>query len=585
MNVLSLEYTDRGAVADRVYGNENFILQYDLENAEFGLLLGTNPFETQGMTLLQRRPSIQQDLLKLAKRGCLVVVDPRMTRTAKIANQHLAIKPGTDLYLLLGMLRHIIVEKLYDSEFCNKYTVGFESIVSIINNIELDTCIASTDIPLATIHKLAEEFAKSDGAFITTRVGVQTSRNSTLTEWAVVILNAITGNIDRLGGLFFNHGAIDIPRLVKKFSHRMNKAHSALGNYPPIFAGLPASEFAENVLSEREDRIRALVVVAGNPVISFPNTKKMEQALKKLELLVCIDIYRSDTGAFAHYNLPAATEYEKGGIHFMTSNFEAKPYVEWRPKLVKPRGQAKPEWDIYIALSRSAGVPFLNDPLADKASKIMEWFKITFSSDFLYRMVLPSKTSFSKLRNSDYGIHTGNIEWGKFLNHTLETESRKIELAPKDLVEGVQKAVSDHDFTSADYPFILISGARRLESFNSWTHNIPALAKILKGNWATINVKDAQKMKIQNGDSVVIRTPIGEILIPVLVTEKIKNGVVAVHQHWGHEYDSGTKTSKQYPGVNVNRLHDDQELDSYCGMPVYNARACQVEKHITENDE
>ena len=134
-------------------------------------------------------------------------------------------------------------------------------------------------------------------------------------------LNAITGNIDKPGGVYFNPGAIDIPVLIEKFSKRKNSSPSRIGRYPQIFGGPPASVFAEDVLSDSPDRIRALIVVAGNPVISFPNTPKMEKALSKLDLLVTIDLYRSDTGAFAHYNLPVQTMFEKGAFHFLTSKF------------------------------------------------------------------------------------------------------------------------------------------------------------------------------------------------------------------------------------------------------------------------
>lgn len=576
-NVLSLEYTDRGAVAQRLFGNENFILQPGIENAQYGLLLGTNPWATQGITLLQRRPQLQQELKALKQRGKLVVVDPRLTRTAKMADEHLAIRPGTDLFLLLGMIRRILQTKAYDHEFVSRYTNGIECWSDLFERIDLDEALPQTGLQLAQIERTADEFAAADGAFATTRVGVQTARNTTLTEWAVITLNAITGNIDRPGGLFFNPGAIDVPALIKSFAKRMNRSVSRVGKFPQIFGGPPASVFADDVLSDDPDRIRALIVVAGNPVISFPNTVKMEQALKRLDLLVCIDLYRSDTGAFAHYNLPAATEYEKGSLHFTTSNFEPVPFAEYRPKLLKPRGEARAEWDIFKALSRAAGVAFLNDPTVDRIARLLEWFRIDFSVDFLYRRVLPKGLSLKKLRRMPYGIRTGDIHWGKFLQETLETQSGRIELAPDDFVEGLPAAFEALDVTSERFPFLLISGARRLETFNSWTHNIPALAEKIRGNWATLNDKDAHRLKIDDGSMIRVTSETGFVEISVRVSPDIREGVVAIHQHWGHHYDSGTRTAKKYPGVNVNILHDDLVRDPFCGMPIYNGTACHVE--------
>jgi anaerobic selenocysteine-containing dehydrogenase len=576
-NVLSLEYTDRGAVAGRLFGNEHFILQPDVGRAEFALLLGTNPWATQGITLLQRRPQLQQELRALSKRGKLVVVDPRRTQTAKMANEHFAIRPGTDLFLLLGMIRRILQTGAYDQAFVERHTTGVATWLQLFERIDLDDALGQTGIPQSRIENLADEFAAADGAFVTTRVGVQTSPNTTLTEWAVMTLNAITGNIDRPGGVFFNPGAVDVTGLIDKLGKRLNKAPSRIGKFPQIFGGPPASVFADDVLSDDPDRIRALVVVAGNPVISFPNTAKMEQALQRLDLLVCIDIYRSDTGAFAHYNLPAATAYEKGSVHFMTSNFEPYPYVEYQRAIVKPRGEARPEWDIYRALSRAAGVPFLNDPWIDRAARLLDRLKIGFSENLLYRAVLPIGLSLRRLRRSRYGVTLGDIPWGKFLSDTLQTPSGRIELAPQAFVDHLITVCAQPLAATPAFPFLLISGARRLETFNSWTHNIPALTEKVKGNWATLNTRDAQRLGVADGDRVRITSSSGALEIGVRLSDDIREGVVAVHQFWGHHYDSSMRTSKKYSGVNVNRLHDDRVRDAFCGMPVFNGTPCRIE--------
>ncbi len=215
------------------------------------------------------------------------------------------------------MIRRIIETRSYDAGFVERHCRGFDRLAHAVHGIDPAAVERVTDVDRGVIDRLADELAAADGAFATTRVGVQTSRNSTLTEWAVQCLNAITGNVDRPGGVYYNPGVIDVPTLIEKFTRRRNNAPSRVGGYPQIFGGPPASVLAEDILSDAPDRIRALVVVAGNPVITFPNTAKIEKALERLDLLVCIDIYRSDTGAFADYNLPAATMYEKGTFHFL----------------------------------------------------------------------------------------------------------------------------------------------------------------------------------------------------------------------------------------------------------------------------
>ncbi len=576
-NVLSLEYTDRGAVAGRVLGNENLILQPDAGRARFALLIGTNPLVTQGMTLLQRRPRISADFKAIRRAGGkVVVVDPRRTETVRAADEHVAIRPGTDLFLLLGMIRRIIEANTFDNNFVERYCTGFSSWRDIAREIDADRIARITDVDRSTIDRLADEFAAADGAFVTSRVGVQTSQNSTLTEWAVMTLNAITGNIDRPGGVYFNPGAIDVPALIEQFTKRRNPAASRIGNFPQIFGGPPASVLAEDVLSDDPERIRALVVIAGNPVITFPNTARIEQALERLELLVCVDLYLSDTGTFADFNLPAATMYEKGGLHFLTSTFEPFPFLEWKPKVVEPRGESRSEWDIVKAISRGARVPFLNDSWLDRGARASEACGIPFTEEMLYRYLLLGKPRLGRLKKTPGGIRTADIEWGAFVRDGIRTLDKKIHLAPPEFVEALSEALSDAPLPTQEFPLLLISGGRRLAAYNSWTHNIPALMDKLRGNWAELNPDDADDLGIAEGALIEVTTQTGKLEIEARRSSTIRRGVVMIHQFWGHNYESGMKTSRKYPGSNVNFLHGDRDLDRFSGMPIYNGRPCRV---------
>jgi anaerobic selenocysteine-containing dehydrogenase len=389
-------------------------------------------------------------------------------------------------------------------------------------------------------------------------------------------LNAITGNIDRPGGVYFNPGAIDVPALIERFSKRRNPSPSRIGDYPQIFGGPPAPVFADDVLSDDPDRIRALVVVAGNPVITFPHTEKVERALRRLELLVCIDIYPSDTIAFAHYALPAATLYEKGGLHFLTSTFEPYPLLEWRSKILEPRGESRPEWEVMKALSRAARVPFLNDPLLDRVARILDAVGIGFTEDLLYRFLLLGKPSLRRLKRTPEGIKLGDIRFGEFLDHGLRTPDGRLQLAPADLVSALPEALAEPPVATETYPFALVSGARRLAGYNSWTHHISPLADKLGGNWATLNPADAARIGVAEGERVRVESAVGELEIEARLSPDIREGVISIHQFFGHKYETGTQASRRYPGVNVNLLHDDRVRDRFCGMPVYNGTPCRV---------
>jgi anaerobic selenocysteine-containing dehydrogenase len=579
-NVLSLEYTDRGVVAEELYGNENIILQPDVARAKLALLLGTNPVVTQGLTLLQRRPHVGADLKKAqAAGGKLVVVDPRVTATTKLADRHLAIRPGTDLFFLLALIRTIIDEGLFDREFIRAHTTGFEVWESLAREATPERTEEITTLPAAEVRELARAFAEAGGAYASTRVGVQTSHNSVLTEWAVATLAAITGNVDRPGGLFHNPGVIDVPALIQKFTKRRNRSPSRIGGFPAVFGGLPAAVLADEILTPGEGQVRALVVIAGNPVISFPNTRKTERALRSLELLVSVDIFLNDTASFAHYVLPAATQYEQGAFHFLVNQFDPHPFAELRPKLVDPPGECRAEWDIFKDLSRAAGVPFLNNPLFDRLARLLDAAGVGFTPELLYRYLLLGKNpSYGKLRRSARGAAGDAFEFGRFFQQSIRTKDRKIHLAPARFVSALEHALGAPPLPSEEHPFLLISGARRLASYNSWTHNIPELVEKLRGNWAELNDGDAERLGIAKGDRIRIRSEGGELVIEARPTREVRPGVVAVHQHWGHTYESGMTTARRYPGVNVNLAHSDAVRDPLSGMPVYNGTPVSIER-------
>ena len=583
-NVLSLEYTDRGAVAGQMFGNEHLVLQPDADNADFALLLGANPLVTQGMTLLQRRPRIGESLKNIQRRGGkVVVVDPRLTESAKIADQHVRIVPGTDLFLLLGMFNHITSQRRYDVTYVGRCTSGLDKLTEIGSRFSNSDISNITRIPEQIIKQLAEDLAAADRGFITTRVGVQTSRNTTLTEWLVQTLNALTGNIGRKGGLFYHPGAINNIRFIDTFTKDKNNSPSRIGHYPQIFGGPPASTLADDILSDSPERIRALVVIAGNPIISFPNTERMKRALERLELLVCIDIYRSDTGAFADYNLPAATIYEKGGLHFLTQPFDPYPFLEWRPKILEPEGEVRSEWDMVRDICRATRVPFLNNRLIDLLDRGLGLTGSGFTEEHLSQFLLLSsmsrkKMTLSKLKRSKYGIKIAEPDYESTLEQFINNPDRKIQLSPAEFIDELLSVSRNLPQYNSDYPFQLISGGRRLASFNSWTHNMPHLSKGLGGNRAIINRDDASSLGVADGDRVKLHTKTGSLEIPVELSDEIMHGVVMVHQFWGHSYESGQSYAKNKPGCNVNYLHSDTDLDKFSGMPVFNGTPCKVSR-------
>ena len=582
-NVLSLEFTDRGAVASRLYGDEGIMLMPDADRTHHALLLGTNPVVTQGMALLERRPRIGGDLRDIRRRGgTLTVVDPRATQTTALADQHLAIRPGTDLFFLLGMIRHILQTDSADRRWCEDHVTGLDAWDEIVARIDLDQMSEICDLPVDEIVAEAERFATAPSAFATTRVGVQTSPNTTLTEWAVATLNAITGNVDRPGGMIFHGGATQPAKYLLESVVRGNFSPSRLGEYEHIFAGLPATVLADDILSDDPGRVRALIVFGGNPVISFPDTAKMEAALERLDLLVCLDLYVSDTATFADWTLPATTQFEKSSMHFMVDKYEPSRRIEWKPQVVEPIGECRPEWQILQDICIAAGVPFLNNPKIQ--AEVLECRErgTRYPERAMYEAVLPDGVSLDDVISSPGGLELPAPEPEDFFSLQIKTPDRKIALAPADLVDGLRDALAAGPFRDERFPLLLISGYRKLRSYNTWTKNMPSLTDGLDVPSVTLHPDLADRHGLREGDAVAVSTALGTITLAARVDSSIRPDTVAIPQFWGHSYDSGQTHAAKRPGVNVNRLHTTSDRDRFTGMPIYNGRPCAIARAQSE---
>jgi anaerobic selenocysteine-containing dehydrogenase len=576
-NVLSLEFTDRGAVASRVYGDEGVMVQPDADHTHHALLLGTNPVVTQGMALLQRRPRIRGDLRDIQRRGgSVTVVDPRETETTSFADRHLAIRPGTDLYFLVGLIAHILRNDLADQGWLELHADGVQEWRRISGGVDLDRVARTCDLPRSVIEAEAERFAAAPAAFATSRVGVQTGPNTTLTEWAITTLNAITGNLARPGGMIFHGGATDPSQYLLDGLLRNNFTPSRIGNHTHIFGGLPATVLADDILSDADDRVRALIVFAGNPVISFPDTKKMEAALERLELLVCFDIYHSDTGAFADWNLPVVTQFEKPSMHFMVDKYEPARRLEWKPQVVEPAVEARLEWDAMQDICAAADAPFLNNPQIHEEVLEHRARGAHYPERAMYEGVLPAGVTLEEIIDTPGGIELPPEDAGSFFGQHVKTESGRVQLAPADLVEGLDGALAVETSADEQYPLLLISGQRRLRSFNTWTHNMASLTDPLSEPAATIHPDLAAEHGLADGDNIQLSTAHGAIILAVTISESIRADTIAVPQFWGHLYESGQHHARKRPGVNVNHLHDTGEVDAYTAMPIFNGRPCAI---------
>ena len=558
-NVLTLEFTNRYLVMEAMYGHQWRVTQPDLEETKCLLIFGSNPLVSLD------HPGIVASLKAFRKRGAkLIVIDPRKTETADIADIHADIIPGTDLFMLLAMYSHIFENNLHDPQFMREHCVNHD-ILEKLEKLTPEAAEKICGVSADTIRQIAEEFAVAESACAVAKLGLHTSRNCTVTYWLIEALNAITGNLEKPGGLYFNPGAMDLTMFTDSPEARKDHGETVVGNYPNITGAFPASVLPREMTMDGPDRIRALIVDGGDPSLSFPNARKFDEAAEKLDLLVTIDFYMNETSQKADYVLPAANFFEKDDVYTTFPDHHPYPFAQWSPKVVDAPGEAKPEWEIFNGLSRS----IKQEPEGD--------------DDFEPRKTLGmmlggiTKTSLEELLENPHGIKLGDIEFGEGLKR-ISTPSGKVDVAPAEFVAELQNSSPPKE-NPKEFPLLLITGERTPHTKTTNYRGVKRLTAKQSGTFLRINSTDAAALSIADGDIVEVSTKSGSAQVPAKVTTDIRPGIVSMPHGWGRKlFHPETQTEIEVHGVSDNLLTDDTELEALTGMPIYNSIPCSVRK-------
>lgn len=578
-NVLTLEFTNRYLTMKKMYGSQFRVTQPDLERTRCLLIFGSNPM------ISLDHPGMAAALKELKNRGGkLIVVDPRRTETARMADIHAQILPGTDLYLLQGMYSHLFGSNLQNEEFLRRYCSGadfFNSWRPVSPKGAEKIC----GVPAETIINMAKEFAGAESACAVCKLGINTSRHGTLTYWLVEALNAVTGNLDRPGGLLFNPGIVNLDLLSRMAAGRKER-RSRIGGYPYLTGSYPASVLAQEILSDAPDRVRALIVDAGNPALVFPDSHSFQKARPRLNLLVSIDLYMNETAQLADFVLPAAHFLEKDDLYLTFPDHFPCPFAQWSHKVADPPGEARAEWEVFLMLSRALGRPLLNQWPMEMLFRVGQFIdrtagtngKFSFSPKNYYRVLLGmmGKVKFSQLMTHPHGMKAGEIQFGAALKR-LATPSKKVEVAPPEFTTAL--AAVPVPESAANSPFTLISGERSPFTKNTNLRGIQSLLAKQATNFVRINPADAASFSLANGEKVELSTGSGQIVLEARLDKDIRPGVVSVPHGWGRIiYHPEAKPDAAKQGANVNFLTDTSSLDQFTGMPLYNSMPCSIRK-------
>ncbi len=579
-NVLTLEFTNRYLVMQKMYGKQFHVTQPDLDHTDCLLIFGSNP-----MVSLDH-PGIVASLKGLKNRGAkLIVVDPRKTETAQLADIHVDILPGTDLFMLRALHTHIFRKGLEDKDFLDKHCVGTNGLQQL-PEVSPEEAARICRVPAETITRVAEEFATARSASAVCKLGINVSTNCTLTYWLVEALNSVTGNVDKPGGLLFNPGILDM-NLLSLVAAGFKRRKSHIGGFPYLTNSHPASELSRAILQDSPDRVRALIVDAGDPALLFPNSTRFEEAAERLDLLVSVDIYMNETAQKADFVLPATNFLEKDDLFIIFPDHFPYPFAQWKHKVVDPPDEVKPEWEIFRDLSRHMGVPVLNQwpmELMFRAGELLGKMlgtpdRYAFDPKNYYTLLLGAmgKVKFGKLMKNPHGVKAGDIQSGAALKR-IATPSKKIEVAPTDFLEALNRVEPPGDFSDRS-PLLLITGERSPHTKNTQLRGVKSLTKKQTSNALRMNTADAASLSITDGDNVEVTTESGRATVKALVTDDIRQGVVSLTHGWGRKlFHPETQSTPEEQGTCANLLTGDENLDELCGMPVFNAIPCSVRR-------
>lgn len=566
-----------------MFGDHTILPIADIDRTDHLLVIGANPAVSNGS--LTTMPDARRRVKAVSRRGGrVVVVDPRRTETARIADEHVSVLPGGDPHLLLAMLHVILREGL---ERPGRWVDGLDDVRRITADRTPEAAAPLCGVDTATIERLAREFAGARSAVAYGRLGVCHQPSGTLTHWLINVLNAVTGNLDRAGGAMFTSPPVDLGRVLRTLWGRSSydTFRSRGAGLPDINGELPVVAMPDEITRPGPRQLRGLVVVAGNPALSSPDAQRVEAALRSLDLLICVDLYLSETSRLADLVLPPVSQLERSELDLIFPAFSVRNNARWSPRAFEPPAGALEDWDIVLGLAAAlpragvvrtamrAGLRVLR-PERVVGLLILAGPRGPFSRAGRLRLRGRSGLTAAQVRSTPGGVDLGPLE--PRLPGLLRTRERRVRLAPPELVAGLAELPTSTSTPTAGFDLQLI-GRRHLRSNNSWLHNVPAMVKGGERCTALMHPDDAATRGLRDGQRVVVSSSVGKVELPLEVSDEVRTGVLSIPHGWGHDVPgTGWSTASSHPGVNANELTDSSLVDALSGNAALNATLVSV---------
>jgi anaerobic selenocysteine-containing dehydrogenase len=570
-----------------LFGHALSIPVPDLDRTGHLLLLGANPLVSNGS--LMTVPDARGRLKAIrARGGKMVVVDPKRSRTAELADEHHAIRPGTDALLLFALVQVLFDEGLVNLGRLAEHVNGVDEVRALAEPFTPEAVAEPTGIAAAEIRRMARELAAAEHAVVYGRIGTTTQSFGTLASWLIDVLNVLTGNLDREGGAMFPLAAAGQsnakPGKRRGFTH--GRFRSRVRDLPEVIGEIPVATLADEILTPGEGQIRALITVAGNPCVSTPNAGRLTEALRQLDFMISLDVYLNETTRHADVILPGPTPLERPHYDIALYQLAVRNVANWTPAAL-PTDMPQ-EWENLLRLTAivtgqgpDPDIAALDDFVAGEIARRFGVDPALAACrtgparliDLMLRAG-PYDLTLADLEAAPHGIDLGPLT--PRIPDVLGTPSGRIELAAEQIIADVPRLRAELDRTVNGQ--LLLIGRRQLNSNNSWMHNLERLVRGRNRCTAHVHPDDAVRLGLVDGGMAVVRSRAGKVEIPVQVTDTIRPGVISIPHGWGHDVDGiRTAVATAHPGANSNLLADDTLMDALSGTSVLNGIPIDVE--------
>ena len=562
----SVDQLPHQLLAHLLYGHQLLLPIPDIDRTQYFLVLGGNPMASNGS--LMTVPDFPARLRALkARGGRMVVLDPRRTETAKAADEHHFVRPGADAFVLLALL-HVVLDE--DLATVPSYVDGVEAVRSAVAPFTPERAEAMSGVPADVVRRIARDVATADGAAVYGRIGVSVQEFGLVAQWAVQALNVLTGNLDRPGGVMFTRPAIDAVgrRFIGRGHHDLWR--SRVRGLPEFSGELPVATLADEILTPGDGQVRALLTVAGNPVSSTPDGRRLGEAIAGLDFVAAVDIYVNETTRHADVILPPTTSLERDHYDLVFHLLAVRNTARFTPALFPKPAGAMHDWEIYreIAL-RTAARMHRKRPLR---ARLTLQARMRVSPTRLVDLLLRtdrSRLSVRRLRKAGAGIDLGPLR--PCLPERLQTKDRRIDLVPPLVLADLTRLRQVEDAAPDE---LLLIGRRHQRDCNSWMHNSERLTRGRPRHQLLMHPDDLATRGIADGATVTVKSRVGSVLVEVAASDTMMPGVVSLPHGYGHRLPGvRMRNAVDVPGVSINDLTDPERLDvsgnaAFNGTPV-----------------